>query len=270
MKKAKAIELIINQKKAIEAIKPFAESSKGFEVWREQTKAVIKAIFGIDSNFYKRFDALSFYPGSVLLPIVGNRPRPKPSEEQKKKAYLDGLEYCDTMMIGMIMEIETWEDDEDNKVSTECAIYTVQVICNHFHQAVRQLRQRYSNRPPIEIEDEYDVQDLLHAFLRLHFDDVRAEEWTPSYAGSASRMDFLLKKEKIVIEVKKTRKNLGAKEVGEQLMIDIERYTTHPDCETLICFVYDPEGRVANPVGIENDLNRDTDNLKVITIITPK
>lgn len=120
------------------------------------------------------------------------------------------------------------------------------------------------------MNDEYDVQDLLHAFLRLHFDDVRAEEWTPSYAGSASRMDFLLKKEKVVIEVKKTRKNLGAKEVGEQLMIDIERYTAHPDCETLICFVYDPEGRVANPVGIENDLNRDTDNLKVITIITPK
>ncbi|WP_262893933.1 PD-(D/E)XK nuclease domain-containing protein [Bacteroides finegoldii] len=110
----------------------------------------------------------------------------------------------------------------------------------------------------------------MHVFLRLHFDDVRDEEWTPSYAGSASRMDFLLKKEKIVIEVKKTRKNLGPKEVGEQLMIDIERYTAHPNCETLICFVYDPEARLSNPVGMENDLNRDMDNLKVITIITPK
>ena len=57
-----------------------------------------------------------------------------------------------------------------------------------------------------EIKDEYDVQDLLNALLRLNFDDVRPEEYTPSYAGSSTRVDFLLKKEKIVIEVKKTRK----------------------------------------------------------------
>ena len=168
----------------------------------------------------------------------------------------------------MITEIELRDDEEFDKLRDSIAI--VQIICNHFHQAVRQMRNRHDNRSTIDVNDEYDVQDLLLAFLRLLFDVVRAEEWTPSYAGSASRMDFLLNKEKVVIEVKKTRKNLGAKEVGEQLMIDIERYTAHPDCETLICFVYDPEGRVANPVGIENDLNRDTDNLKVITIITPK
>lgn len=43
------------------------------------------------------------------------------------------------------------------------------------------------------LEDEYDVQDLPHALLLLYFDDVRAEEWTPSYAGKSARMDFLLK-----------------------------------------------------------------------------
>lgn len=270
MKKVKAIELIGTQQEAIEKIKELSESNKDFQVWREETKAVIKAIFGINSNYYKQLDALSFCPDSYLMPIVGNRSRPKPSEEQKRKAYRKGLDCCDALMSGMIAEINAWDDDDDNAESTGYAIDTVQIICNHFHQAVRQIRNRYDNRPTIDVNDEYDVQDLLHAFLRLHFDDVRAEEWTPSYAGSASRMDFLLKKDKIVIEVKKTRKNLGAKEVGEQLMIDIERYIAHPDCETLICFVYDPEGRVTNPVGIENDLNRETDNLKVITIITPK
>ena len=168
----------------------------------------------------------------------------------------------------MIAEIEIREDGTN--IDSNDTITTVQNICNRFHQISRQLKQRHANRSTIEIVDEYDVQDLLHALLRLHFDDVRAEEWTPTYAGAASRMDFLLKKEKIVIEVKKTRNNLGAKEVGEQLMIAIERYTAHPDCDTLICFVYDPEGRVANPVGIERDLNRETDALKVMTIITPK
>ncbi|RHI44420.1 hypothetical protein DW167_10080 [Bacteroides thetaiotaomicron] len=173
-------------------------------------------------------------------------------------------------MSGMITEINTWEDDKDDVINVEHAINVVQKICNRFHQVARQVRQRHSNRKTIEIEDEYDVQDLLHALLKVDFDDVRAEEWTPSYAGSASRMDFLLKQEQIVIEVKKTRKGLVAKEVGEQLMIDIERYTAHPDCQTLVCFVYDPESRVANPIGIENDLKRKTNNLNVIIIITPK
>lgn len=266
MKKEKALILITERREAIELMKTFTESSKEFQVWREQTRVVIKAIFGINSDFYKRFDTLSFYPVSPSV-FISSRPTPKPSSEEITKTYLNRLDYCDTMMLGMIAEINTWEDDVDSDVF---AIDVVQNICNRFHQVARQMRSRHDNRPTIGVEDEYDVQDLLHALLRLHFDDVRAEEWTPSYAGSASRMDFLLKKEKIVIEVKKTRKNLGAKEVGEQLMIDIERYTVHPDCETLLCFVYDPEARVANPVGIENDLNRDTDNLRVIVIITPK
>jgi len=52
--------------------------------------------------------------------------------------------------------------------------------------------------------------------LKIYFDDIRTEEWTPSRAGKASRMDFLLKKEKCVIEVKKTRKTLKGKEVGDE------------------------------------------------------
>lgn len=96
---------------------------------------------------------------------------------------------------------------------------------------------------------------MLHALLQLYFDDIRDEEWTPSYAGSAARVDFLLKNEKTVIEVKKTRQGLADKEVGNQLIEDIERYKVHPDCEKLVCFVYDPEGRIGNPNGVMNDLN---------------
>ncbi len=119
------------------------------------------------------------------------------------------------------------------------------------------------------MEDEYDVQDLLHALLTLEHDDVRSEEWTPSYAGGSSRTDFLLKLEQIVIEAKKTRSGFGARELGEQLMVDIQKYEQHPDCRTLVCFVYDPEGRIANPRGIENDLGGDRDGLTVRVIIAP-
>lgn len=139
------------------------------------------------------------------------------------------------------------------------------LILYRFHKVARQLRTRHDGRQTINISDEYDVQDLLHALLKIYFDDVRPEEWTPSYAGGASRMDFLLKKEQIVIEVKKTRDSMTAKDLGDQLIIDIGRYKVHQDCKKLYCFVYDPEGLLGNPHGIIRDLeNGHEDFVKVI------
>ena len=71
------------------------------------------------------------------------------------------------------------------------SIKQIELICNKFHQVVRQMRSRYSNRATIEINDEYDVQDLFHALLALYFDDIRREEGNPSHTGSNSRSDFL-------------------------------------------------------------------------------
>ena len=72
-------------------------------------------------------------------------------------------------------------------------------LCERFHLLSRQLRDRHAGRPSFEIEDEYDVQDLLRAVLAIDFEDIRSEEWTPSYAGGAARMDFLIKPLGIVL-----------------------------------------------------------------------
>lgn len=143
-------------------------------------------------------------------------------------------------------------------------------LLDRFHLVTKQLRDRHNSRDTLDVEDEYDVQDLLHSLLYIYFDDVRAEEWTPSYAGKSARQDFLLKEENIVIEVKKTRKGLTAKELGDELLIDIARYKTHPNCRTLVCFVYDPEERIVNPIGISKDLTSDSDELNVIVKIIQK
>lgn len=140
----------------------------------------------------------------------------------------------------------------------------LETIFNRFHKVVRQLRTRHSKRNTLEVNDEYDVQDLLHALLMLHFDDIRPEEWTPSYAGGSLRMDFLLKDYGIVIEVKKTRDTMTAKDLGEQLIIDREKYKVHPDCKKIYCFVYDPQGYLGNPIGIKKDLEKgNEDYIKV-------
>ncbi|WP_094746055.1 DUF2321 domain-containing protein [Aequorivita soesokkakensis] len=149
-------------------------------------------------------------------------------------------------------------------------VLLIDTIFDKFHLVAKQIRQRYSDRDTLDIKDEYDVQDLLHSLLRIFFEDIRPEEWNPSYAGSSTRSDFLLKNENIVIEVKKTRANLKAKQIGEQLIIDIAKYKSHPNCQLLYCFVYDPEGYISNPNGIENDLNDEKGKMKIKVKIVPK
>jgi hypothetical protein len=142
-------------------------------------------------------------------------------------------------------------------------------ICRRFPLFVQELRSRHSNRPALEVADEYDVQDILRAVLTLHFDDVRPEEWTPSYGGIHSRMDFLLKPERVVIETKMTRRGLGQREVVEQLTIDKDHYRVHPDCDRLVCFVYDPDRYLTNPVALERDLSTDSP-LPTQVIVAPR
>jgi len=143
-------------------------------------------------------------------------------------------------------------------------------LFERFHLVANQLKRRHNGRETLIIRDEYDVQDLLEALLKLFFTDVRPEEWCPSYAGSSKRMDFLLKNEGIIIEVKKTRDGLKDKEIGEQLIIDIANYKKHPDCKLLYCFVYDPDALIRNPRGIESDLSGDIDGLTVRVRVVPK
>lgn len=187
------------------------------------------------------------------------------------KAYNDGLNEANAILNSFIDEINKYGGDEIAKsfASTLSPVSNVELLCNRFHSVVRQLRHRHSDRTTIDINDEYDVQDLFHSLLTLFFDDIRDEEWTPSYAGACARVDFLLKQEQIIIELKKTRKGLTGKVVGEELMIDTQRYKSHPDCKHLICFVYDPDGLLKNPRGLENDLTKIVDDLNVKVIIRP-
>ena len=122
----------------------------------------------------------------------------------------------------------------------------------------RELGRRHGQRGAMEFKDEYDDQDLFRALLKLFFDDVRAEEWVPSYAGAASRVDFLLPEFGIAVELKHARASLTAKEAGDQLIVDAAKYSAHPSVRHLVCIVIDHGGILANPRGLENDLARDS------------
>lgn len=142
-------------------------------------------------------------------------------------------------------------------------------LCRRFPLLIAALQGRQHQKAAFAVTDEYDVQDLLHGVLRLHFDDVRPEEYTPSYAGKSSRIDFLLPRERTIIEAKMTRPTLKGKDVADQLIIDKARYKAQPGVDKLICIVYDPGGYCANPVGLESDLSSEDPELKVAVIVTP-
>ena len=146
----------------------------------------------------------------------------------------------------------------------------VRILCRRFHSVARQLRLRGEYRATLSVEDELDVQDLLHALLRLQFDDIGTEEWTPSYAEGASRTTFLLNDNRLAVLVKKTRNGLTAKDLTEQLRIDTERYRTKSRCTSLLCFIYDPEGRIGNPRALETSLTTVSDSLTIDVLVAPK
>jgi hypothetical protein len=63
---------------------------------------------------------------------------------------------------------------------------------------------------------------------------------------------------------------LKVADLGAELLVDIARHAKHPECRTLACFIYDPEGRIWNPIGLERDLESHAGNLKVRVIVAPK
>lgn len=261
MKMQHSIDILGRQREIAKTLTGVSSSDPAFTKWYRDTEVAIERIFGDKSRNLADFRDVRYSLGvfSSMTP-----------ECEFTAAYRRGLSNAAAVLSSMIDEIVEYGSEEDGSCDQPDRLLLIERICSRFHAVVRQLQQRHDNRDTLIIKDEYDVQDLLHAILRLHFDDVRAEEWTPSYAGGSSRVDFLLKAEQIVVEVKKTRASMKSKELGEQLIIDRARYAAHPDCKTLVCFVYDPEGRIGNPVGIERDLESHTGMLKVRVIVAPK
>lgn len=262
MNKFEAIERLEQSKEKAKELIELNRKNQEFKKWLRNTEVAIERIFGRNTRHLEDFNAVSYYP-TMLTNLT--------TEVHLQERYQSGIKNAITLIESLVDEINDYWTDEPKIASKDfTTMEKVELLIRKFHKVARQIKSRHSSRYTIEIEDEYDAQDLFHALLRIFFDDVRSEEYTPSYAGAASRVDFLLKEEQIVIEIKKTRKGLSAKEVGEQLIVDTQRYQSHPDCRKLVCFVYDPEGRIANPKGIENDLSKELNGVPVVVLITPE
>ncbi|MBF8151593.1 hypothetical protein ITJ86_16955 [Winogradskyella sp. F6397] len=226
-----------------------------------QAKTFIDHLKSFESYFIESVEKLNSASKSIPVPI--------PTIDGNRKRTIEVFE----KFVNLAETESNLREEVLTKIYNPTELEKIENLLKKFHSVANQLKSRRKEdgkpRETILIKDEYDVQDLIHGLLKIHFDDIRAEEWKPSYAGSSKRSDFLLKNEQIVIEIKKTRINLKDKQIGEQLIIDKANYRKHSDCKTLICFVYDPELRIKNPIGIINDLKVVSTDFTTLVYILP-
>jgi hypothetical protein len=134
----------------------------------------------------------------------------------------------------------------------------------------RQLRLRKDYRATLEVEDDYDLQDLLCALLKVEFDEVGTDEWTPPYTAGAPRTTLLLNKDQIAVVAKKTKSGLSIKEIADQIAADSAYYRAQDKCATLFFFIYDPEGRIGSPKRLETNLTSVSERCTVEVLVAPK
>lgn len=260
-----SILVLTRQKQAAEALlAKGAFSADEHSAWSVATRGWLEKAYGSQSpNVQSVLDAAATF----IVPINAGEPFFLGERQKQVRA-------AATVLASLIQQLEVERSltpaPSQPVPAGDDALANVERLCLRFYSVARQIRARHGDRPTLEVDDEYDVQDLLHGLLRIFFDDVRPEEWTPSYAGASARMDFLLKRERLVVETKMARKGLDAKKLGEELLVDIGRYGEHPDCKTLVCFVYDPSGLIRNPAALEGDLSKSSGVLQIRVLIRPR
>jgi hypothetical protein len=234
------------------------------EIVEDAIKKSIKQVFGASSDEFAKYRYYAIWKGGYNM---------NDSEQRKELKFQGGIEDAVKMLDGLIKSLKEDNDYEEKGVFVRVVTSPVDSLNNifdRFHAVAKILKHRDRGKEPLLIQDEYDVQYLLHALFKVHFLNITPEDYVPSYAGSNSRTDFTLKEEKVVIEVKITNSKLKDKQIGEQLVIDIARYRSNPACETLFCFIYDPGEYIKNAHSLISDLdNLSTQDLKVIVRIEP-
>lgn len=115
-------------------------------------------------------------------------------------------------------------------------------IFYNFPNAVQKIiKNRRKGHPEFEIKDEYDVQDILYVIIKSIFPNMRDEDPIPKVGGKSTKIDLILREEKILIEVKMIKEtDSNETHFIEQLKVDFESYHKCVWLEKLFCFIYDP------------------------------
>jgi len=154
----------------------------------------------------------------------------------------------------------------ERQIAPDPDVNLIEQICKRVPNAARILfnRQR-KDKAPFVVEDEYDVQDLLHAILRAYLKYSVQEDPLPKVAGTkSSRADISIEELGILIEVKFVRGPDDQKRIFHEFSQDLVVYTSWSSLRILLFMIYnsddlrDPEAleKLSGPKKI-NDIEFD-------------
>lgn len=118
---------------------------------------------------------------------------------------------------------------------------SVLLALREFDACVRYLNTRRSAGAIINIQSEADVQDVLYLLLRPWVADLVYESPADKSGNRYAIKDFSSATGRFVLDAKYIRDKEHGRSISKELHDDIEMYRSHPHCDDLIFFVYDPD-----------------------------
>src|SRR5690606_21785637 len=148
----------------------------------------------------------------------------------------------------------------------------VRDILNNFSNAFQKIiKNRRKDHPNFEIEDEYDVQDILYVILKSVFPNLRDEDAIGKVGAKTTKIDLIIREERILVEVKMIKeKDSNETHFIEQLKADFESYHKCKWLRKLFCFVYDPYKKtrdISNFYDLNGDRTKGEHNFNVEVIV---
>src|SRR5262249_39393229 len=129
-------------------------------------------------------------------------------------------------------------------IATTPGIGPALLALEEFDACVRYLNTRRSAGAVINIQSEADVQDLVYLLLRPWIVDLAYESPADKSANRYVIKDFSSAAGRFVVDAKYIRDKEHGRLISKELHDDIEMYRTHPRCDDLIFFVYDPDALI--------------------------
>jgi REase_DpnII-MboI len=126
-----------------------------------------------------------------------------------------------------------------------------------FDACVRYLNTRRSAGAVINIQSEDDVQDVLYLLLRPWIVDLVYESPADKSGNRFVIKDFSSASGRFVLDAKYIRNKDHGRLISKELHDDIEMYRTHPRCDDLIFFVYDPDALIPDQRALRSAIEVD-------------
>jgi len=148
----------------------------------------------------------------------------------------------------------------NNSMSKDDNIGNLYMILSNFHLY---LEGMFENEPHkkctfkqedlqrLIVQNEYDLQYILYAYLRPLYPAIRAEVSEDMGYDGPVRPDFLISSE-CAIEVKYTRSSMTIKKLKEEIAADITNYNE----KEIYFFIYDKEKIIDNPEAFQEAYER--------------